>query len=54
MKFRVSIVTAALASSLPLYAFAQTQQVKPPIAVYWMSVETAAAWEWRYRPAWAR
>src|SRR5204863_7887073 len=29
-----------LSATLP--AFAQTQQVKPPIAVYWMNVETSA------------
>ena len=35
------ILAAALAAALPLPLLAQTQQVKPPIAVYWMSVETA-------------
>ena len=33
--------TAALATCLPLSVPAQTQQIKPPIAVYWMSAETA-------------
>jgi len=32
---------AAIAVSLAFGALAQTQQVKPPVAVYWMSVETA-------------
>ena len=32
---------AAFAAALPLPLLAQTQQVRPPIAVYWMSVETA-------------
>ncbi len=39
------IYAAALAAAFPLAAAAQAQpqqQVKPPIAVYWMSVETAA------------
>ena len=38
------IFAAALAAAFPLAcaAQAQQQQVKPPIAVYWMSVETAA------------
>ena len=40
MKSRV--LAAALAAALPLSLAAQTQQIKPPIAVYWMSVETAA------------
>ena len=35
------IPAAALAAALPLSLFAQTQQVKPPIAVYWISAETA-------------
>ena len=39
MKFRLA--AAALAATLPLPLPAQTQQIKPPIAVYWMSVETA-------------
>lgn len=40
MKLR--ILTAALAAAIPFSAMAQTQQqVRPPIAVYWMSVETA-------------
>lgn len=36
------VLAAALAAALPFALFAQTQQVKPPIAIYWMSVETAA------------
>ena len=39
MKFRY--VAAAVAAMLPLPLLAQTQQVRPPIALYWMSVETA-------------
>jgi len=36
------MLAAALATALPIAAAAQTQQqVRPPIAVYWMSVETA-------------
>lgn len=35
------ILAATLAAVLPLPVLAQTQQIKPPIAVYWMSVETA-------------
>jgi hypothetical protein len=35
------ILAAALAATLPLPLLAQTQQIKPPVAVYWMSVETA-------------
>ena len=35
------LVAAALAVSLPLPLLAQTQQIKPPVARYWMSVETA-------------
>lgn len=35
------LVTAVLAATLPLPLLAQTQQIKPPIAVYWLSVETA-------------
>ncbi len=38
---KIRILAAALAVTLPLSSIAQTQQVKPPIAVYWMSVETA-------------
>src|SRR5450830_892018 len=39
---KIRIFSAALTAVLPLGAIAQTQQqVKPPIAVYWMSVETA-------------
>jgi hypothetical protein len=34
-------LAAAFAALLPAFASAQVQQVKPPIAVYWMSVETA-------------
>ena len=39
MKMR--ILAATLAAALPLPVLAQTQQIKPPVAVYWMSVETA-------------
>jgi len=39
MKFR--FVTAVVAATLPLPLLAQTQQIKPPVAVYWLSVETA-------------
>jgi hypothetical protein len=35
------LLAAALTAALPLPLLAQTQQIKPPIAVYWMSVETA-------------
>lgn len=35
------LIAALLATALPLPLLAQTQQVRPPIAVYWMSVETA-------------
>jgi len=35
------LLAAALAAALPLPLLAQTQQIKPPIATYWMSVETA-------------
>ena len=39
---KVHILAAALAAALPLAVAAQAQQqVRPPIAVYWMSVETA-------------
>ncbi len=39
MKFRY--VAVAVAAMLPLPLLAQTQQIRPPIALYWMSVETA-------------
>ena len=39
MTFR--FLAAALAAALPLPLLAQTQQVRPPIAHYWLSVETA-------------
>ncbi len=39
MKFRY--VAAAVAAMLPPPLLAQTQQIRPPIAIYWMSVETA-------------
>lgn len=35
------LLAAAVATVLPLPLMAQTQQVRPPIAIYWMSVETA-------------
>ncbi len=35
------LLAATAAILLPLPLLAQTQQVKPPVAVYWMSVETA-------------
>lgn len=35
------LIAAALAAALAQPVIAQTQQVRPPIAVYWMSVETA-------------
>jgi len=35
------LLAAAIAVALPLPLLAQTQQVRPPIAHYWMSVETA-------------
>ncbi len=38
---KIRILVAVLALTLPLSSLAQTQQVKRPIAVYWMSVETA-------------
>jgi hypothetical protein len=38
---KTRILAATLAAALPLPVLAQTQQIKPPIAVYWMSVETA-------------
>jgi hypothetical protein len=36
------VPAVAIAAALASPVFAQTQQVKPPIAVYWMSVETSA------------
>ena len=39
MKLRC--VAVAVAAMLPLPLLAQTQQIRPPIALYWMSVETA-------------
>jgi hypothetical protein len=38
---KTRILAATLAAALPLPVLAQTQQIKPPVAVYWMSVETA-------------
>jgi hypothetical protein len=38
---KTRILAATLAAALPLPGLAQTQQIKPPIAIYWMSVETA-------------
>ncbi len=38
---RYAALALPLAATLAMPAHAQTQQVKPPIAVYWMSVETA-------------
>jgi len=35
------LIAAAVAATLPLPLLAQTQQIRPPIAVYWLSVETA-------------
>ena len=35
------LLAASLVTALPLTVLAQTQQIKPPIAVYWMNVETA-------------
>jgi len=35
------LLAAALAAALPLPLLAQTQQIKPPVAHYWLSVETA-------------
>lgn len=35
------LLAAALAAALPLPLLAQTQQVRPPIALYWLNVETA-------------
>src|SRR5450759_3881711 len=35
------ILAATLAAALPLPGLAQTQQIKPPIATYWLNVETA-------------
>lgn len=40
MNFR--LVAAVAGMMLPLPVLAQTQQIRPPIAVYWLSVETAA------------
>lgn len=39
MKFRLLAAAATLALPLPLLA--QTQQIRPPIALYWMSAETS-------------
>ncbi len=41
MNYTFVVSAAALAAFLPATASAQTQQVRPPIAVYWMSAETA-------------
>ena len=38
---KTRILAATLAAALPLPVPAQTQAIKPPVAVYWMSVETA-------------
>jgi hypothetical protein len=38
---KTRMLAAAVTAALPLSLLAQTQQVKPPIAVYWMSAETA-------------
>ncbi len=35
------LVAAAMAAALPLPLLAQTQQIRPPIALYWLSIETA-------------
>lgn len=35
------LLAAALAAALPLPLPAQTQQIRPPIALYWLNVETA-------------
>src|ERR1035438_854124 len=35
------LLAAALAATFHLPLLAQAQQVRPPVAVYWMSVETA-------------
>ena len=37
---QIRTLAAILAAALPLSPIAQTQQVKPPIAVYWISAET--------------
>ena len=37
---KCAILTGAVLAALTPSLYAQTQQVKPPIAVYWMSVET--------------
>src|SRR5687768_13322361 len=39
---RLHLVAAAVSAAVVSPLYAQTQQVKPPIAVYWMSVETNA------------
>ncbi len=38
---KTRLVAAAVAVALPVPLLAQTQQIRPPIALYWMSVETA-------------
>ena len=38
---KTSLLVAAFAAALPIPVLAQTQQIRPPIAYYWMSVETA-------------
>ena len=38
---KLPLIAAALAAAFAPPVIAQTQQVKPPIAVYWMNVETA-------------
>ena len=35
------MLAAALMAALPLPLLAQTQQIRPPIALYWLNVETA-------------
>jgi len=35
------LLTVVLLAALPLPLLAQTQQIKPPIALYWLNVETA-------------
>jgi len=44
---------AVLLAAVPVLAFAQQQVVKPPIAVYWMSAETAAGMSMPGMPAMA-
>lgn len=44
---------AAILFSIPAFAIAQPQVVKPPIAVYWMSAETAAGMSMPGMPAMA-